>query len=64
MSTRHMSTAEFIEEFQWTWIRHGGRVSLAAEVFQARPEAIARRLARAKAKGIEVTFIDDKNRTP
>ena len=64
MSTRHMSTAEFIAEFEWTWIRHGGRVSLAAEVFQARPEAIARRLARAKAKGIEVTFIDDKKRTP
>lgn len=63
MSTRHMSTAEFIAEFQWTWVRHGGRVSLAAEVFQARPDAIARRLARAKAKGIDVNFIDDKKKS-
>lgn len=63
MSTRHMSTAEFIAEFQWTWVRHGGRVSLAAEVFQARPDAIVRRLARAKAKGIDVNFIDDKKKS-
>jgi hypothetical protein len=42
---------DFIEEFEWTRPRHGGLIINAAPIFDMRPEALARRLQRAKASG-------------
>jgi hypothetical protein len=47
---------EFISEFEWTRPRHGGLIINAAPIFDMRPEALARRLARAKANGYDGFF--------
>lgn len=54
---------ELAEEFEWTRSRHEGRVSLAAPIFDCTPHALAQRLRRAKAAGIDIRWIDDLRRT-
>ncbi|MDO8308135.1 MAG: hypothetical protein Q7V58_07240 [Actinomycetota bacterium] len=54
-----MTPAEFVEEFEWTRCRHGGIVTVAAPIFGLRPDALARRLYRARQGGFAVEFHDD-----
>ena len=48
-----------VSEFQHTYTRHGGRVSIAAPILGMRNEALARALFRARKNGYDVRFIDD-----
>ena len=50
---------EFLAEFEWTRPRHNGSVLAAAAIFEAKPATIARRLNRARQRGIAVAFTDD-----
>jgi hypothetical protein len=51
--------ADFIHEFEWTRPRHGGLIINAAPIFDMRPEALARRLQRAKANGYNGFFTSE-----
>jgi transposase len=53
---------EFLAEFEWTRVRHGGSVTEAARIFEAKPATIKQRLNRARRRGIEVSFTDDTKR--
>ena len=50
---------DFIAEFEWTRSRHGGYVSVAAKIFDAKPKTVSGRLQRARSKGIMVNYFDD-----
>ena len=50
---------EFLAEWEHTWVRHNGYVTLAAPIFETSPLALARRLYRAKQDNYPVRFIDD-----
>ena len=47
---------ELVEEFEWTRTRHGGYLELAAPIFGLSPEALEKRLRRARKNGIPVEF--------
>lgn len=50
------SHEELVEEFEWTRCRHGGSVLLASPIFGISPEALEKRLRRARANGLAVDF--------
>lgn len=56
-STR-LGYEELVAEFEWTWSRHQGDVCVAAPIFDCRPDALARRLNRARQRGFAVRFRD------
>jgi hypothetical protein len=60
--TKRLTQQEFLEEFEWTRCRHGGLISVASTIFNSKPAAIARRLERLRAKGVQVDFTDDSKR--
>jgi hypothetical protein len=60
--TKRLTQQEFLEEFEWTRCRHGGLISVASTIFNSKPAAIARRLERLRAKGVQVDFTDDSRR--
>ncbi len=57
-----VTRAELLSEFRHTWARHGGSVLAAAHLFGTKPDALARRLYRARAAGLDVAFTDDSKR--
>ncbi len=57
-----LTTAELLEEFEWTWSRHRGDVLVAAAIFECRPDTLARRLARARARGLAVKYTNTAKR--
>ena len=62
MSRAMYTREELITEYQWTWPRHHGVISVAAEILGMTPSALARALSRAKRDGALVEFVDDHNR--
>jgi len=60
--SKRLTQQEFLEEFEWTRCRHGGLISVASTIFNSKPAAIARRLERLRAKGVQVDFTDDSRR--
>jgi hypothetical protein len=50
---------EFLAEWEHTWVRHHGYVTAAAPIFDTTPQALARRLYRAKRDNYPVRFVDD-----
>ena len=60
--TKRLSREEFLAEFEWTRSMHGGLLSLASAIFDSKPAAIAKRLERARAAGVQVSYTDDTRR--
>lgn len=58
----YMTRSELVQEWQFTYDRHGGRVSRAAPLFGTTSSALVRRLYRMKAAGFQVRFIDDSDK--
>lgn len=54
-----MQAKELLTEFEWTWPRHQGRVSVAAPILGMTPEALSRALYRLKKKGHDIAMIND-----
>jgi hypothetical protein len=58
-----VESKELLTEFQWTWPRHQGRVSVAAPILGMTPEALSRALYRLKNKGYDIRMINDTKGT-
>ena len=59
MSEPRLSIEELAQEFMHTYPRHGGRISVAAPIFDRQPNSLAKALNRAKQRGLDAKFIDD-----
>jgi muramoyltetrapeptide carboxypeptidase LdcA involved in peptidoglycan recycling len=54
-----MEAMEVLTEYEWTWARHQGRISIAAPILGMTPEALSRALYRLKNKGYEIRMTND-----
>jgi len=57
-----LNRQELIEEFEHTWDRHHGSITIAARILNMTPDALSRRLYRYKADGWQGQFRDDTKR--
>jgi hypothetical protein len=48
-----------LSEFEHTWGRHSGQITVAAPILGMSPQALSRALYRAKSDGEQVRFVDD-----
>jgi hypothetical protein len=54
-----MKSDELIAEYEHTWDRHRGRISVAAEILGMTPNSLSRAIYRARQRGIDVRMRDD-----
>lgn len=55
----HTPMVDVLDDFHDTWPEHRGHVTAAAARLNLQPATLARTLARARAAGIDVTYLDD-----
>jgi DNA-binding NtrC family response regulator len=60
MSTTIYTREELIHEFKWTWGRHRGRTSIAAEILGIKENTLERALSRARKDGVAIEFTTGK----
>lgn len=58
----YLTRDELVTEWQHTWNRHYGHVTLAAPIFGTTPTALSRRLYRMRSAGYQIRFLDDTQR--
>jgi uncharacterized damage-inducible protein DinB len=55
-----MTSDDLLAEYEHTWDRHRGQVSVAAAILGMKPASLSRALYRARKRGIEVRMCDDR----
>lgn len=57
--SKRMTLEELIEEFRWTWPRHGGLITVAGPILGTTAAGLEKRLRQARRDGL-VDYVDDR----